>query len=161
MLAFMVVSALIALVVFSILSPMAFFATTNTINAISENLDVPATCVPVISNTLITFPSTQPGSYASTSNDVNVIDQGSAAGNILVDGGNWISGSYSFWVTNTLWSPTSGANIGSQLVNTITGVDTKIPVKANGGNDLYFGVNIPTGQTAASYAETINVLFSC
>jgi hypothetical protein len=122
-----------------------------------------STCVPVLSNTLITFPSTKPGSYASTSNAETVTNSGTATSNIMIDGGNWISTSpaAAFWVTNTLWSATSGANIGTQLTNTITGFDTKVQVASSSSATLYFGVNIPVGQTAATYAETINVLESC
>jgi PGF-pre-PGF domain-containing protein len=127
-----------------------------------------ATCVPVISNTLITFPTTGSGLFAPTANAENVVDSGTAASNIIVYGTNWISttSSASFLVGNTLWSATSSPTsaIGTQLGNLITnpsGQDTLIPLKAGGGNVIYFGLNVPPGQAAGAYNQLITIATSC
>ncbi len=176
MAAFAAVSALVVLVLFAIISPMTSYATvTNTVNALTGCLIVPGTCTPSFTNTVIYFSNAQtvgyvqPGSYAATQNDVNVVNLGNYNGNIAVSAfsgspatGNWISTAGSFLVGNTLWSLTSGQNIGTQLTNTVSGVDTKIPVKANSGtNDIFFGLNVPTGQAAGSYNQVITVFLSC
>jgi hypothetical protein len=170
-----IIVSLIALVVYAILSPLVVLASTS--NTLGGNVVVPNTCIPIISNTVIKFGSVPAGSYASTANAENVIDFGNVGGNIIVNGGNWISTTpaKAFWVSNTLWSATSGANIGTQLGNTINGGslaggDTQVPLKANGGgNVIYFGVNVPAGQTNSvsgngsetGYSQTVNVMLSC
>jgi PGF-pre-PGF domain-containing protein len=127
-----------------------------------------ATCIPVISNTLITFPTTGSGLFAPTANAENVVDSGTAASNIIVYGTNWISttSSASFLVGNTLWSATSSPTsaIGTQLGNLITnpsGQDTLIPLKAGGGNVIFFGLNVPPGQAAGAYNQLITIATSC
>ncbi|MGA3021048.1 MAG: hypothetical protein ABSD68_03815 [Candidatus Micrarchaeales archaeon] len=143
---------------------ISFAAPTNTVNAITATLIVPNTCIPYLSATAIAFPSTTAGSFAPTSNDVNVMNVGNIGATIFVGGGNWIYLSNSFLVGNTLWSPTSGANIGTPLTGSSIGVNTLIPVKnlgMTGGNDIYFGVNIPAGQTPGAYSQTINMILSC
>ncbi len=144
-------------------------STTNAItvmgNAIlTATYSVPATCIPVLNtNNLITFPNTQAGTSASTSNAENILNAGTTTSNILVDGGNWVSGTLSFLQTNTLWDIVShaGAN-GNELANSVTGKDTFIPVLGNSGaNVFFFGLNVPQGQAAATYVETINVMLSC
>ncbi len=166
-----VVFSLIALMSYALLSPLIVAAASNVVGG---NVVIPNTCVPIISNTIINFGSVPPGTYASTANAENVINFGNAGANIIVNGGNWISTTpaHAFLVSNTLWSATSGGNIGTQLTNTInggpTGGDTKIPILANGaGNTVFFGVNVPTGTAnsgitgESGYAQTINVMLSC
>ncbi len=170
--ALMLVAALMATVSYALLSPLIVFAGSS--NVVGGNVVIPNTCVPIISNTIINFGSTPPGTYQPTANAENLINFGNAAANIIVNGGNWISTTpnRAFHVSNTLWSATSGGNIGTQLTNTINGGpaggDTKIPLKANGGgNTVFFGVNVPVGQAnsgitgESGYAQTINVMLSC
>ena len=147
--------------------------TANSVQSGTLTVSSGGTCIPVLSNTVILFSNAvatgyvPAGSYAPTTNDVNVIDSGSSGGNLLVDAsssgtnGNWISTAGSFLVGNTLWSQSSGSNTGNQLTNTVTGYNTKIPVLASGGNDIYFGLNVPKGQAAGTYNQVITVLFSC
>ena len=136
-----------------------FLDSSSSANSVTDLVTVGATCIPILSNTLITFPQTPPGSFASTSNVETITNAGTSASNILVNGGDWAYASNSFAVSNTLWSATSGGNIGTQLI--YSAVDTLIKVLAGGTNTIYFGINIPTAQPAGTYAETINVLLSC
>jgi hypothetical protein len=132
-----------------------------TANSLDYSFTVNPGCSPTLSNALITFPSNIAGGFAPTANAENVLDSGSEGSDIWVGGNAWTYIANSFAVGNTLWSPTSGKNIGTQLTGAVSGVDTGIPLKASGGNTIYFGTNIPPGQTAAVYAQTINVLLSC
>jgi hypothetical protein len=121
-------------------------------------------CMPSLSTTAIMFPSKGAGSYAPTSNGVNVMNVGNIGAMIYVGGSNWVYLSNSFLVGNTLWSSTSGDNIGTQLTGSAIGVNTLIPVKnlgVAGGNDIYFGVNVPKGQPPGAYTQTVNVMLSC
>jgi hypothetical protein len=132
----------------------------STNNVIVVNSIIVGGCIPLINaNSVIAFPETVPGSFAPTSNVVNIGNAGTATSNILIEGGNWISGTSSFLVGNTLWSATSGGNIGTQLSN--TAVDTQIIIPAGDSNSIYFGLNVPTGQAAGTYSQTINALTSC
>jgi hypothetical protein len=159
--AFAVVFSLIVFVMLAIVSTQTVFAATNTINAITATVTVQAQCTPIISNTLIFFPQTLPGSFAATANGVNVITSG-APSNIAVYGTNWVSGGNNFFVTNTLWNQVSGQNIGNQLlINGNIPIDTRIPLKAASGNDIYFGVNVPVGQAAGTYTQQIILGLSC
>jgi hypothetical protein len=180
--ALLAVSALIAIVAFAIVSPLISFVfaytPTNTINAITAELQVPGTCTPQLSNQLINFPNTYAGSNVPTNNPENVVDLGNTGSNIYVTGGtglsatstgNWISNtiSASFLVGNTLWSATSSSTgaIGTQLGNYATnpnGQNTNVPVQANGGgNVIFFGLNVPAGQPPAPYNQLITIMLSC
>ena len=162
-LAFLSVLAMISVVLLALVLPRVVIAVPiNTVNALPATLTVPNTCIPVLSNVLLTFPDTNAGQFASTANAENVINAGNSASNILVNGGNWVFGNNAFLQTNTLWSLASGGNIGTQLTNSITQKDTLQPVQASSGaNVIFFGVNVPQGQTAATYVQTINVMLSC
>jgi hypothetical protein len=153
--------SLLLLLILPVKISLAVYTGVNTVNGLPACVVVPSSCVPGISNTLITFPSNVAGGFDSTSNDENVMNYGNLASHIYVDANAWTYLANSFAVGNTLWSATSGGNIGTQMTGAFAGVDTSIPMKANGGNDIYFGLNIPAGQTAATYSQTINILTSC
>ena len=155
-----VIAAIAILLAVDILgfSPALSFATGSS-NTIAASLSVPNTCVPEVSNTAISFPSTQPGGFANTANVVTVTNFGNAASNVLVSGTSWVAGANSFGVTNTLWSATSGANIGTQLTG--SAVDTKIVAAAGASNSIYFGANVPVSQAAGTYSQTITISTSC
>jgi hypothetical protein len=146
------------LMIFPIRIFLAAYTGLNTINALPACVVISATCTPSFTNTAIIFPSNIAGGLAPTTNDVNVLDTGNLPTNIYVGGNAWTYIANSFAVGNTLWSPTSGGNIGTQLTGAVSGADTQIRMKANLANDIFFGVNIPQGQTAATYTQTINVL---
>ncbi|MDE1762281.1 MAG: hypothetical protein KGH78_03770 [Candidatus Micrarchaeota archaeon] len=126
-----------------------------------------ATCVPVISNSLITFPSTPPGSFAPVANAETITNSGSSSSYIVLYStstttGNWLSGSLSFLVGNTVWDGASHASaiVGNQLTNSIT-TNSLMFVPSGGSNSIFFGVNVPVGQAAATYAQGITVSLTC
>ncbi|MDE1855501.1 MAG: hypothetical protein KGH57_04260 [Candidatus Micrarchaeota archaeon] len=169
--AFLTVSAMIAVTLIAIFSPAAlvFASTTNTFNGITTKVQVSGVCVPLITNTVINFGSVQPGFSASTSNAEKVTDSGSVSTNILLYSdsgvalsGNWQDGGVgNFLVGNTLWDgQTHAANNGNQLTNSIT-ADTQIFVPVGTSANLFFGLNVPTGQVPGTYTQGITVTFSC
>lgn len=158
---FALIAALSSFLLYSVFGLIGVVSATTSANTIGGNVAVPSTCIPEVSNKLIGFPSTPAGSFAPTSNAELVTNFGNAQSNILVDGSNLVYLSNTIWVSNILWSATSGANIGTQLTNSIAGTDTKIVTTANGGtNNIFFGSNAPS-VSPGTYAGTVNVMLSC
>ncbi|MCL5239185.1 MAG: hypothetical protein M1286_01780, partial [Candidatus Marsarchaeota archaeon] len=146
--------------------------TTNpyTFNSIQNTITISsATCVPTISNTLITFPTTKAGFFAPTANVETVTDSGTAATYIYLyslsdsNTGNWVSGGNKFGVSNTLWNPTSdgSSNMPANALTNSISTNTLLYVSPTVSNTIYFGVNIPKGQPAGTYAQGITVSLSC
>ena len=87
---------------------------------------------------------------------------GNIAANILVDGGNWISGLNNFYVANTLWDGTSDATyIGNALQLDPNIQDTNIqiaqptPSAPSKSASIYFGLAVPAGQASGAYTQNI------
>ncbi|MDE1762279.1 MAG: hypothetical protein KGH78_03760 [Candidatus Micrarchaeota archaeon] len=158
----------IAITVLSMIGPIGvLFAAGTTFNGIGVNFIISGVCTPVLSNSLINFGSVTPGSFAPTANAETVTDSGSVGSNIVLYStstttGNWVSGSLSFLVSNTVWDGASHAStiVGNQLSNTIT-TDTQIFVPVSSSNNLFFGLNVPVGQAAGTYTQGITVSLSC
>ncbi len=152
---------LLAVLGFALLQGGVMFAGAAT-NTITGTVNVPLTCALDISNTAISFGTVLPGSSAPTTNVIVLSDTiGNTNANAVVYGGNWIgSPSGTMGVSNTLWAKTSGGP-GTALGYT-TGVDTGIVVPTGAStNDIYFGLNVPAGQTAAVYTQTITLEVTC
>lgn len=157
--AFMVVISAFALSGFS-------SATTTTVTApnVVASMTVLSTCEISLSNSVITLPATAPGSFAPTDNGV-VTDSnpGNIAGNVVIYGGNWIgtSSANTFYVTNTVWNPSSSLNqiIGNQL--TSSPFTSLLQIPAAGSSTIYFGANVPSGQAADTYSQNIVIEASC
>ncbi len=171
MAAFVTVSAMIAVTLIALLSPAVLVsgATTNTFNGITAKLTVSGVCVPDITNSLINFGTVEAGFYAPTNMPEQITDTGSVSTNVLLYSdsgvalsGNWqAGGTGNFLVGNTLWDGRSRtANNGNQLTNSIT-TDTQIFANVGTPVDIYFGLNVPAGQPAATYTQGITVSFSC
>ncbi|MCW6160443.1 MAG: hypothetical protein LVQ95_05160 [Candidatus Micrarchaeales archaeon] len=160
--------AFISLFAFDSILSNASTASTNVIASATVN----SVCIMSISNTAIDFGLVSPTVSTATSNIVAIIDTGgNAPANVLVAGGNWIFGSNSFYVANTLWNPTSAsAGVGNALA-LYTGltslVDTFIQVPAptlsvpTTYNNIYFGVGIPGGTPAGIYTQNIVYGYNC
>jgi hypothetical protein len=182
-LAFLVVSAVIAITLIAILSPVAIVsaATINTVNEITSEVQVSGVCIPTISNSVIAFAQgpgvnyVQSGFYAPTANAelVGNSGSGSVAANILIysrsgpaSNGNWIDGGVgNFLVGNTLWDLKSDtANNGNQLTTSFTigsAADTQVTLSVGSSQDVYFGLNVPVGQPAGTYTQGITISMSC
>jgi len=106
--------------------------------------------------------------YSNTSYNTNVIvtdnDVGGNIGaNILVEGSTWLNASTSdtFGVSNTFWSPTSLANLGtnaltSAFANTLITIAAPTLTTPYASNSIYFGVNVPSGTPEGNYIQTIS-----
>ena len=156
--AFMVVISAFALSGFS--SAVTVTAAPNVV----ASMTVLSTCEISLSNSVITLPATAPGSFAPTDNGV-VTDSnpGNIAGNVVIYGGNWIgtSSANTFYVTNTVWNPSSSLNqiIGNQL--TSSPFTSLLQIPAAGSSTIYFGANVPSGQAADTYSQNIVIEASC
>ncbi|MDE1762045.1 MAG: hypothetical protein KGH78_02525 [Candidatus Micrarchaeota archaeon] len=138
-------------------------------NTVSIAFALLASCAPVVSNTAITFPTTNPGSNSPSANVILVNDIGTANSNVWVQGTSWTYLSNTFNVGNTIWNPTISA--AAAIGNALTGsaVDTGIvtvgtpDLTTGGGNDLFFGVNVPTNAlpSVTGYSQTITISSSC
>lgn len=170
--AFGIVASLIALTLVEMLGYVGIVAAaTNTVNTISVSLTVQGVCVPTLSSTLITFPPTKAGYFAPTANAVTIGDSGTVGSNIVLYSisdsgtGNWVSGSNSFGVSNTLWNPTSdtGSNLPANALTNSIATDTQLYVSPSPvvSNTIYFGVNVPAYQATGTYSQGITVSLSC
>ena len=140
--------------------------TTNTV----ATANVQSTCFIGVSANTINFGTINPGANVPTSQLITVQDPGgNTAANVFVDGGNWISGSNNFYVTNTLWDVTSDLTYtGNALQLAPAGLtDTHITVLAPSistpttSNNIYFGLGIPNGAVAGAYTQNIIIENSC
>lgn len=149
-----------------IATPMFVYASGST-NTVSATLGVPTYCVPEISNTAITFPQTQQGGFAGTDDGVLVNNIGTTSSNVWVQGTSWADLANTFNVGNTLWNPTNVP--GSATGNALTGsaADTHIITTANTigqgftGNNIFFGLNVPSSAIGGTYTQTITISESC
>ncbi len=119
-------------------------------------------CTISLSTNSIDFGNIDPNVDMPTSNAITDSNSGSAGSYMYAYGGNWIgtSSSNTFYVANTLWNPSSSAQlIGNQLL--LTSSDTEIYVPPSSSNNIYFGVGVPPGQTADSYSQNITILNEC
>lgn len=160
-LAFAIVASLTAAALYSFGSQVnVVYAAGGGTNSIGANVAIPHTCIPLLTETAIAFPSTAAGSFVSTANVETVTNFGNEPSNIFVEGNDLVYGANVIAVGNILWNPASGANIGNQL--TTTYVDTQISIAENGQtNDIYFGANIPLTANSGTYSTTVNVMLSC
>ncbi len=149
-----------------------------TVNAIYTDAAVPPTtiynsityntaeCQVVLSTNSINFGTVVPTGASATSNLITVSGSIGYTANILTAGSNWISGVQNFFVSNTLWNPTSapaGVGNGLSLWNGLTSslLDSSITVPSLASNSLYFGMSVPPGQAAGTYTQNIVLRNSC
>ena len=160
------IAAFAFMVVISAFALSGFSSATTTVTApnVVASMTVLSTCEISLSNSVITLPATAPGSFAPTDNGV-VTDSnpGNIAGNVVIYGGNWIgtSSANTFYVTNTVWNPSSSLNqiIGNQL--TSSPFTSLLQIPAAGSSTIYFGANVPSGQAADTYSQNIVIEASC
>lgn len=139
----------------------------NTQASVSASVSVQNTCEISLANSIINFGTLAPGTASSASNDVTDTNGGNEGTYVWVDGGNWIGNpsTINFYVTNTEWNGASFTPnvVGAAGFNSLTLVatNTAIFVPASSSNNIYFGLYIPSGQTANVYSQTINAINVC
>ncbi len=148
-------AGLIALNVY--LSPALSANTQENLNA---NVVVSSTCEIGLNTGVINFGSLNGGQSTNTNSLVTDTNNGNANTYLWVYGGNWIAGVTNFGVSNTLWDRTSDSSfIGNAL--TLTPANTAEYIPTTASNNIYFGVQIPSAQAAATYNQLITILNTC
>ena len=119
-----------------------------------------ATCQISLSTDTLSFGTLNPSLSTSANSAVTDTNAGSASAYMYVYGGNWVSGSNSFGVSNTVWSAASQTSYtGTPL--SATSSNTAMLVPASGSNTIYFGTAVPASQPSGAYAQTITIENSC
>ncbi len=133
------------------------------VNAI---VSVPVYCGNTLSNTIIGFgatnnpPGIAPGSSVNTANlSVYTNTYGNMNANVFVMGSTWAYSTYTFGVSNTLWSAAKqGGYSGTALTSSFVLAANAV---SQGTNTIYFGVAVPAGQQAGNYLQQITVQAKC
>lgn len=140
----------------------AVAANTSLANAIGA-VNVIATCFISLSPNTINFGALEPGGNHNTNELVQDLDSGgNVNANVVLEGTNWISGSNSFYVTNTLWDSSNDASFSGNALLLAPGSVTPIVVPPNNvPANIYFGLSIPQFQAVGIYTQNILVFNSC
>ncbi len=131
--------------------------------------NVQPACFISLSTNAIDFGSITPTNSVPTANAVSVNDPGgNIPANILVDAGNWISGSNTFYVSNTLWNPVTEPtytgtplNLAPNLVDTLIQEPAPIIANPTTSNTLYFGLAVPAAQSPGLYTQNVYIENEC
>jgi hypothetical protein len=119
-------------------------------------------CTISLNSSSISFGSILPNNSISTVYGIRDSNNGSAAATMLLAGTDWnMSASVLFGVTNTSYSATYGTAYpaaGHLLKNTTA---TTISVGSKSSSPVYFGLNVPRGQTSGTYQQEIYIENSC
>ena len=95
-----------------------------------------------------------------TVNSISVTDTGNLGSNILISASNWVFGTNTFYVTNTIYNAILQPYYVAPYVTGAT-TDTFIPVNTAAPNSISFGVAAPVGVPPGTYAQTINIISNC
>jgi PGF-pre-PGF domain-containing protein len=119
-------------------------------------------CTISLNSSSISFGSTLPDNSISTMYGIRDSNNGSTAATVLLSGTDWnMSASVLFGVSNTSYSASYGtaySAAGHLLRNTTA---TTISVGSKASSPIYFGLNVPIGQTSGSYRQEIYIENSC
>ncbi|MGC8688036.1 MAG: hypothetical protein ACP5RQ_01395 [Candidatus Micrarchaeia archaeon] len=158
--------AAIALSSVFLFEPLVTATATNTVTA---SANVVGTCYISLSSNTINFGNILPNANVPTNMLITDYDNGgNVAANILISGTNWTYSSYSFGVSNTLWSASmqstyTGTALTLTPTLTSTGIVIPTPTQTSTttSNNIYFGLAIPAGTPAGVYTQTITIENSC
>jgi len=141
-------------------------------NTLSVTVNVLSTCYISLNATSINFGTLPTGT--NTGNTWNgIVDKdngGNVQATINVYGGNWVYSSnpqITFYVANTVWSPTNTVGYSSGRPLTLSFVSTNIIVPAptqsnpSTSNTVYFGVAVPGGAPVGAYTQNIIIANEC
>jgi len=143
----------------------------TTSNVLTVTVNVLPTCYISLSPNSINFGTLATGTTSTTWNGITDTDTGgNAQATINVWGGNWIYSSnteISFYVANTVWSPTNTVSYSSGTPLTLSPVSTGITVPAptqsnpSTSNTVYFEVAVPGGAPVGAYTQNIIIANQC
>ena len=163
----MTITVATAIMILSSLFFMSYIVPVAYANAVAPNViataNVPLSCAISLNRTSLGFglvdPSTNSIYLYNAISDTNGGNEGTT---IYIYGGNWIGANtaLTFGVGNTQWA---GANqlygTGNALTTSIT--TTNIAVAAATSAGVWFGVAVPTGQTANVYSQSVVITNVC
>jgi len=140
-------------------------------NTLSVTVNVLSTCYISLSPNSINFGTLATGTTSTTWNGIVDTDNGgNVQATISVWGGNWIYSSntaITFYVANTVWSPTNTGSYSSGTPLTLTPINTGIIVPAptqsnpSTSNTVYFEVAVPGGAPVGAYTQNIIIANEC
>ena len=119
-----------------------------------------STCQISLSTDALSFGTLNPGLSTPANSAVVDTNGGSASAYMYVYGGNWISGSNNFGVSNTVWSTTSQTSYTGTPLSAAAS-NTAMLVPPSGSNTIYFGTAVPASQPSGSYTQNIIIENSC
>ena len=144
-------------------------ATIGMVYAYTESTDitagvvVPATCVLSLNSSTINFGSVSSNTDTGAANEiVEVSNNGNAiTTSVTINGTQWIdAGANNFAVGQTEWF-VSGFTYGSGTALSGTATSIGSNIAASGSQNLYFGVEVPSAQVAATYEQNITIIMNC
>lgn len=155
-------AAALLVALFASSAQTAVAGNTSTANAVGAVNIIP-TCFISLSPNTINFGALEPGGNHNTNELVQDLDSGgNVNANVVLEGTNWISGSNSFYVTNTLWDSSNDASFSGNALLLAPGSVTPIVVPPNNvPANIYFGLSIPQFQAVGIYTQNILVFNSC
>ena len=144
------------------------FGGTGTPNTlVTATVNVIAYCGISLSVNAINFGTINPGSNTgTTSNQVMDTNSGGNTGaSLWASGGNWlIGGSFGFSGTNTVYGSTSSNTYSWAATNSpLMGIsaNTGIVMASSSSSNVFFGLAIPGGTAAGTYAQNIIIVNTC
>ena len=126
---------------------------------VGANLTVNTTCVITLNDTNITFGTVNPTAI-SGERLVDIKNDGNALLNATINGTNW-AGPASLQVNQTKYANTSGTYASKTSVTNLSPVQFVFDLGLASSVTEYFQVQIPAGQAAGFYNQTLYVLESC
>lgn len=147
------------------ITPISFASpVTNTVVA---SVNVPSACAISLNPNSINFGIVVPSQSTPVSTSVTDTNGGNTNTIIFVSAGNWISTTNAMIqfgtpaAEDTAYGATSIPLYSSGNVLSSTASPTTINIAANSANSVYFGVSVPSGQTANVYSQNILMENSC
>lgn len=169
-----IVAIAAVLILFTVLFGTLFsiglsYASSAAVNIVA-NVQVTGACTLSLSNSVINIGSLNPGTSLAPQNAVTDTNGGNSNSYLWLYGSNWIligAVTPNFYVTNTIFSNaigSSGEGAG-YLFNALTIASANsgmlVGITPADTNTLFFSVNVPAGQPAASYSSNIAIFNNC
>jgi hypothetical protein len=90
-----------------------------------------------------------------------VTNTGSTATNVLINGTVWANGGVTFVVGSTKYYNASGQTYANKIALTATATEIYHALAGSGTFNTYLDLQIPNGQTAGTYTQTVQLTSSC
>ncbi len=137
------------------------YMVTGNSTAITFSQSLTSTCTIYLNSNVINFGNLNPNSDIPTSNSITDTNSGNTNAYLYLYGGNWVQGSESFGVSNTIYADASGVAYSAASKLTSTATNSMIQIAASSSNTIYFGLNIPPATPSSAYGQTITIENVC